>query len=117
MAADDTLSAVKTRCSRAASRPTTPHRATVATSGRWPRVRPTARSRWAPTAASVYPERQLQRSDSFTYTITDADGDISTATATINVAPVTMPVAADDPVRRGRHAAHGRLAGNDTPSG
>ena len=69
----------------------------MATSGRWPRVRPTARSRWAPTAASSHPNADYNGPDSFTYTITDADGDISTATATINVAPVNdVPVAADD---------------------
>ena len=51
----------KTRRSRARLRPTTPRRATAATSGRWPRGRPTARSRWAPTAASLHPERRLQR--------------------------------------------------------
>ena len=97
MAADDTLSAVEDTRSRAASRPTTPRRATAATSGRWPRVRPTARSRWAPTARFTYtPNANYNGSDSFTYTITDADGDISAATATINVAPVNdVPVAAD----------------------
>ena len=89
VAADDTLSAVEDTPLTGTLRPTTPRRATVATSGRWPRVRPTARSRWAPTAASSTPNADYNGPDSFTYTITDADGDVSTATATINVAPTT----------------------------
>ena len=93
---------------------------TVATSGRWPRVRPTARSRWAPTAASAHtPNANYNGPDSFTYTITDADGDISTATATINVAPVNdVPVAADDTLSAVEDTVlTGSLATNDTPSG
>ena len=88
-----------TPCSRATWRATTPRRATVATSGRWPRARPTA-----PDGHGGR-RRQLRSTPNATTTVRtasptpspDADGDISTATATINVAPTSdAPVAAPD---------------------
>ena len=105
----------KTRCSRAAWRATTPHRATAATSG--PGHGSVQRHGHGGRRRQLqsYPERRLQRSDSFTYTITDADGDISTATATISGdAGRRLPVAADTLSSAWRHAAHRAAGDNDT---
>ena len=109
VAADDTCPPWKTRCSRARWRATTPRRVTVNV---WAVAtgRPTARSRWAPTAAS-HPERQLQRSGQF-HLHHHRHGDIhATATmATMRRWPPTTP-------GRGRHAAHGQPRDQRHPVG
>ena len=79
---------------------------TVATSGRWPSNGTVVVG--ADGNFSLHPERQLQRSDSFTYTITDADGDISPPPRRSTLRRSTTCRADDDPDPPWKTAFHGQ---------